>query len=180
MNLTIEKNVTSWDKSIYYFSTINTEYNQVWFFEDDVFFYDEESLLRIDSKYDNSDLLSNSYYENGPNWLWNKIDIKFSPPFYHAMACCVRVSSNLLSKIRSYADEHKTLFFLEALFPTLCKTNNMNYDTPIEFTNIVYRTNYEDKNIDKKNLFHPVKDFTMHKYYRDMLVTFNYLSSSSE
>jgi hypothetical protein len=45
----------------------------------------------------------------------------------------------------------------------------MEYDTPIEFKNIVYRKNYEDKDIDKNNLFHPVKDITNHKYYRDML-----------
>jgi hypothetical protein len=173
MNFTIKKDVTAWEKSLYYFSTINTQYNNIWFFEDDVFFYDEKSLLNIDSKYDNSDLLSNSYCENvnghKKNWHWHRIDIKFPPPYYSAMVCCVRISSNLLSKFRNYANEHNTLFFLEALFPTICKINNMKYDTPIEFKNIVYRKNYEDKDIDENNLFHPVKDVTMHKHYRDML-----------
>lgn len=132
------------DKEIYYFSTINIQYDKVWFFED------EKSLLQIDSKYNNSDLLSNSYYEKNVNvnsWHWNRIDIKFKPPFYYAMVCCVRISSNLLSKIRNYAAEHKTLLFLEALFPTICKTNNMNYETPTEFSNIIYRTDYEDKDM---------------------------------
>jgi len=32
MNFTIKKDVTSWEKAIYYFSTINTRYNNVWFF----------------------------------------------------------------------------------------------------------------------------------------------------
>lgn len=85
------------------------------------------------------------------------------------MVCCVRISSNLLSKYKNYANEHSTLFFLEALFPTICKKNNMEYDTPIEFKNIVYRKNYEDKDIDVNNLFHPVKDITKHKHYRDIL-----------
>ena len=40
MNFFINKDITSWEKAIYYFSTINTEYNKVWFFEDDVFFHD--------------------------------------------------------------------------------------------------------------------------------------------
>ena len=85
MNFCIGKEITAWEKSLYYFSTINTEYEKVWFFEDDVFFYDEESLLRIDSKYDNSDLLSNSYGKNANghknDWHWAKIDIRFQPPY---------------------------------------------------------------------------------------------------
>ena len=173
MNFTIKKDVTSWEKSIYYFSTINTRYDNVWVFEDDVFLYDEKALLDIDSKYNDSDLLSNSYGENvnghKKDWHWDKIDIKFTPPYYSSMVCCVRVSLNLLSKLKNYANEHHTLFFLEALFPTICKKNNLKYDTPIEFGNIVYRKDYEDKDIDKNNLFHPVKDITKHKHLRDML-----------
>jgi hypothetical protein len=173
MNFIIKKEITAWEKSIYYFSTINTEYEKVWFFEDDVFFYNEESLLHIDSTYDNSDLLSNSYTENvnghKNNWHWYAIDIQLQPPYYAAMVCCVRISSNLLSKIRNYANEYHTLFFLEALFPTICKVNNMKYDTPTEFKNIVYTKNYADRDIDKNNLFHPVKNMTKHNYYRNML-----------
>ena len=173
MNFTINKDITSWEKSIYYFSTINTEYNKVWFFEDDVFFYDEKTLLHIDSQYDNSDLLSNSYSENisghKNDWHWWRININFAPPYYYAMVCGVRISSNLLTKFKNYANEHNTLFFLEALFPTICKINNMKYDIPIEFKNIVYRHNYVNKDIDKNNLFHPVKDITKHKYYRDII-----------
>jgi hypothetical protein len=48
--VTIPKKVTSWDKAIYYFSSINKNYDKVWFFEDDVFFHNEQSLLNIDSK----------------------------------------------------------------------------------------------------------------------------------
>jgi hypothetical protein len=173
MNFIINKDVSAWEKSIYYFSTINTQYNNVWFFEDDVFFYDEKSLLQIDSKYYNSDLLSNTYHENidgyKNNWQWHRIDIKFSPPYYAAMVCCVRISSKLLSKLRDYANKHNTLFFLEALFPTICKINNMKYDTPIEFENIVYRKNYENTYFDKKKLYHPIKDITKHVYYRNIL-----------
>jgi hypothetical protein len=175
MNFTIKKDITAWDKSIYYFSTINTKYNNIFFFEDDVFFYDEETLLHIDSKYDNSDLLSRFYSENlnghKNDWNWKNVHIKFSPPYYYAMVCCVRISSNLLSKIKNYANEHNTLFFLEVLFPTICKINNMKYDTPIEFNNIVYRKDYQDKDIDENNLFHPVKNISKHKHYRDMLKT---------
>jgi len=173
MNFTIGKEISAWEKSLYYFSTINTEYKKVWFVEDDVFFYDERSLLHIDSQYDTSDLLSNYYHENVDgdknDWHWSAIDIRCQPPYYRAMVCCVRMSSYLLSKIRNYANEHNTLFFLEALFPTICKVNTMKYDTPTEFKNIEYRKNYDDTDIDEHNLFHPVKDIDKHTHYRNIL-----------
>lgn len=174
MNFTINKIISGWEKAIYYFSSINTKYNKIWFFEDDVFFYNEQTLLNIDFKYNDSDLLSTYCGENTSghknNWHWSKIDIKFTPPYYYAMVCCVRMSEYLLSKIKEYANEYNTLFFLEALFPTLCKKHNLQYDIVKELKNIVYRKNYDDKVIDKNNLFHPVKDLTKHVYYREMLI----------
>jgi hypothetical protein len=173
MNFVIKKLITSWEKAIYYFSTINIQYNHVWFFEDDVFFYNENTLLTIDSNYNHSDLLSNTYnenkYGNKTEWIWNNINIKIPPPYYSAMVCCVRMSSKLLSKIKQYANTYKTLFFLEALFPTICKKYNFQYDTPNELTTIVYRTNYENKDINKTCLFHPVKNINTHLHYRNIL-----------
>ena len=171
--MTLHKELTAWDKAMYYFSSLNTIYNKVWFIEDDVFFYNEEILSTIDSKYKNSALLTNSYTENknGDNrgWHWDRINIKFPPPYYCTMACAARISSALLSKIKDYADEHNTLFFFEALFPTICKINNMKYDTPDEFKNIVHIKNYHDTDFNKYELFHPVKDCAKHKHYRDLL-----------
>ncbi|MBV8389259.1 MAG: hypothetical protein JO080_05615, partial [Mucilaginibacter sp.] len=51
-------NVTGWDKALYYFSCLNTAYQQIWLFEDDVFFYDENTIKNIDAKYADSDLLT--------------------------------------------------------------------------------------------------------------------------
>jgi hypothetical protein len=173
MNFVIKKMITSWEKAMYYFSTLNTEYDRVWFFEDDVFFYNEDSFLKIDSKYNTSDLLSNTYIENLSGdknaWHWRKIDIQFAPPYYSGMMCCVRMSSRMLSKIRNYANEYNTLFFLEALFPTLCKKYDFQYDTPSELKNIIYRKVYLDRDIDKNNIYHPVKDISKHTHYRNML-----------
>jgi hypothetical protein len=182
MNNIFIKKLTSWDKSMYYFSTINTIYNNVWFFEDDVFFYNEQTLINIDSKYPKLDLLSNYYTENitgeKNDWHWSLIDINFKPPYYYAMVCCVRISTNLLSKIKDYANEYNTLFFLEALFPTICKKYNLLYDTPYEFKEIYYRTFFEDKNFNKNNFYHPVKDITKHIYYRNMLKNYKINNST--
>lgn len=173
MNFIINKTISGWEKAMYYFSTINTEYEHIWFFEDDVFFYNEDSLCNIDSKYPNSDLLSSPYEENISGqknyWHWGVIDMNFLPPYYSAMVCCIRVSSCLLSQIKKYASKYKTLFFLEALFPTTCKKYKLQYDTPYELKNIVWRKDYTDEDINKTSLYHPVKDITKHEYYRHML-----------
>jgi hypothetical protein len=173
MNFTIKKPVTGWEKAIYYFSTINTEYNNVWFFEDDVFFYNEDTLSNVDANYADSDLLSSPYDTNNDgnkdSWWWSKIDIKFPPPYYAAMVCMIRISSKLLSSIKDYANKHNTLFFLETLFSTLCKKNNLKYDTPDELKTIVYDNNYIDADINKHNMYHPMKDINKHIYYRNML-----------
>ena len=171
--LIFKKEITGWDKAIYYFSIMNTKYKNVWVFEDDVFFHSEQTLLNIDTQFGNSDLLSNSYGENikGTNtdWLWHAIDIKIPPPYYCAMVCCIRLSHELLNKIKEYAKEYKTLFFLEALFPTLCKQHNLLYHTPKQFHTICWRKDYAVNEINISDLFHPIKDMNHHIHYRSIL-----------
>lgn len=174
MNHTINKDISAWEKAMYYFSSINTSYKNIWFLEDDVFLYDENTLINIDKKYTASDLISNSYTENinghKNDWHWKQINIiNIPPPYYCAMVCAVRISDKMLTKIKDYAREHKTLFFLEALFPTLCKYNHFIYDTPPEFINIVFETKYNINDFDKYNLYHPVKQLDEHILYRNKL-----------
>ena len=172
MSYGMSKCITGWDKAIYYFSVINTSFNHVWFFEDDVFFYDETTIKNIDLKYRDSDLLTNHYEENLTGsidgWYhWHRLTIFLPPPYYHAMCCAVRMSKLMLLKIKEYAIMHKRLFYLEALFPTLCKYNKLIYDFPDELKNIVYSNTYEIKDIDKLNIYHPIKDINVHKLYRN-------------
>jgi len=166
-----DKKVSGWEKALYYFSMMNTKYTNIWFLEDDVFFYNEQTLVNIDSKYGNSDLLSNVYDENlngdKYDWYhWHKIytTIKIPPPYYKTMCCAVRVSQTFLYKIKDYAINHGTLFYLEALFPTLCKQNNLLYHTPDELKYITWADNYTV--VDKDNVYHPIKDMNTHKQFR--------------
>ena len=68
---------------VYYFSKKNDlkQYKNIWFFEDDVYFHSEETILKIDNKYESQDILCNSSYkeENLKEWLWGRIckDIPF-------------------------------------------------------------------------------------------------------
>jgi hypothetical protein len=169
-NFVIKKLISGWDKALYYFGVKYNNYHFIWFMEDDVFFYNENTIVNIDNQYLDHDLLSNTYYENSDGnkktWLWEKINIQYEPPYYHGMMCSVRFSKSMMKYINDYAKKNNTLFFLEALFPTIAIKNNLKYNNPNEFNNIYYRHNFKKKNIDKDNLYHPVKKLNNHIYFR--------------
>lgn len=173
--LTLKKKITAWDKALYYFTCLNTVYNQIWFIEDDIFIYNEEILLNIDLKHDTYDLISKPFiniYTSGPKnfWHWAKVDINISPPYYAALMCCIRVSSSILSKIKEYATMYNTLCFHEALIPTLCMYYSLKCYTPDEITrNFEYRRDFTDSDINKTDIYHPIKDISKHTYYRSLL-----------
>lgn len=168
-NFMIKKLISGWDKALYYFAIENHNFDFVWFIEDDVFFYNENTLHNIDKQYINDDLLSNTYNENittTNNWHWWRIKIEYPLPYYNGMMCAVRFSNKMLNCIKDYATKHNTLFFLETLFPTIAIKNNLKYNTPIEFNTIHYRHNFLKDHINKKNLYHPVKDLNNHIHFR--------------
>jgi hypothetical protein len=170
LNFTLHKEITAWEKALYFFSQL--DYDFVWFIEDDVYFYSEETLLLLDNKYPKSDLLSNNYGINpdGKNqdWHWNKITINLPPPYFCAMVCAVRMSSTLISKLKDYASLHHTLFFLEACFSTLCMHHKLMYDTPEELHTITYKKQFTLHDINTNNLFHPIKNISFHHTLRTL------------
>lgn len=177
MNFILKKKITGWEKAMYYFGVENKNFDYIWFIEDDVFFYNEDTIINIDKKYVKDDLLSNIYYENIDGkknyWHWKKININYSPPYYCAMVCAVRLSRQMLQCVYNYATENKTLFFLEALFPTLAKKNNLIYNTPDELSNIYYDHKHELKDINKFCLYHPVKKIDDHIIFRKSITDHN-------
>lgn len=98
----------------------------------------------------------------------NKINIQFQPPYYNCMMCAVRFSKKMIDCINDYAYK-KTLFFLEALFPTISIKNNLKYSNPIEFNTIYFRHNFEEEKMNINNLYHPVKDLNNHISLRNLL-----------
>jgi hypothetical protein len=125
----IRKRISGWDKALLFFSVIIPNmYKQVWFIEDDVFFLEENVITNLDKKYEGQDLIANCDFKSQTTnnikenpWLWCLIDIKIAKPHYSGMMCATRMSIRLLQGIRWYATKYKTLFFLEALFPTITK-----------------------------------------------------------
>lgn len=173
INFMIKKTITGWEKSLYYFTYENISYEHVWLLEDDVFFYNENTLINIDKKNLSSDLLSNKIEENSKsdakNWHWPRIKINFPPPYYQGMMCAVRFSKNMFQSIKDYATKYKTLFFIEAFFPTIAKKYNLICNCPNEFDEVLYNRVLTIDKINKTSLFHPVKNPDSHIGYRNHL-----------
>ena len=173
----VKKLISGWDKALCYFAlNFKNSNSNVWFIEDDVFFHNEETLLKIDTKYPYFDLLANSDFKQATNkndWLWPRIQIAFEGPYYCGMVCATRLSPNVLEEIRLYAAINKELFFLEALLPTLSntKTNTKvkKCCCPDELKTVVFRHNYNYEEVtNKNNIYHPVKDILKHQEFRNL------------
>lgn len=170
VTMTIPRDVSAWDKAVYHFAAVNTEYEHVWFFEDDVFFYNEDTIKNIDDQYPNSDLLTEGFIINPLGrkdyWFWERINIEITPPYVQTMACATRASKKVLLKIKEYAEKHKTLFYLEALFSTLCFKYNLVYNQLNELKTIRAGTEWKICKMNRVNLYHPVKDLDTHALCR--------------
>ena len=161
-----------WEKGIYSFTISNTNYNHVWLLEEDVFIFDESTLVNIDEKYGDKDILCNSSYGEGKlnEWLWKYISIPFSPPYYCGMMCACRLSKKYLQIIKEYASYNKKLFFLEAFFPTLAKCSNLDVvPNPSELLTITSISKFNYDKFNKTDLFHPCKDVKEHTFLRHYL-----------
>jgi len=127
---------TAWDKALYYFAVENTKHKHVWFIDSKLNKCEEQKIIYYDQIYKekNVDLLYNRFNENRNGykgyWLWNKIDIKYSNPYYNGDLIVTRLSQNMLSKINEYASQFKSLFYIEALLPTVSIKNRLMYLTP--------------------------------------------------
>ena len=166
--------VSGWDKALYYFSKVNLK-STVWFLEDDVFFYNEETIKKIDEQYPKHDFLSSnmiiSKQENVSQWCWPEIimHIHEELPYYSSMICAVRMSDKMLNCIKTHADKYLRLYFAEAIFNTICKKNNLIDAQPIELKNIHFEKDKVFNNFDKDNIYHPIKDLNKHLEIRNKM-----------
>jgi hypothetical protein len=178
------------DKALYYFSIKNKKHEQIWFIEEDVFFYNLQTIKYMDNEYDNSvDLISKGNViknkKNPLDWWWPKIINKVSLPWARSMICIIRISKKLLNEIEKYASLNKSLFLDEALFNTIALQNNLVVKCPIELSTIyenewakrVYY-NWDEKWMNEQTLnpyyfLHPVKDFNQQNEYRKQISKLN-------
>ena len=173
INFFIKKDVTAWDKALYYFSIINTSYEYVWFCEDDVFIPNMNVLTKLDNKYNNIDLICKEHLINDKGldvkdgWPhWHKANT-FNLPWVHSMQCICRISNKLLSKINDYVIKNNKLEFLEILFSTLAHQNQLTIENPNELSKITWREVFDYDKLDTNILYHPMKNIDDHKLLRD-------------
>ena len=112
-------------------------------------------------------------YEEGKldTWLWQSIDIRIPSPYYCGMCCASRLSRNMLEAINTYAQRFKTLFFIEALLPTIVKYFNLrSIESPEELQTVTYNRIWDfPRDFKKTGIFHPVKKPEDHLLIRDHL-----------
>ena len=167
------------DKALYYFNTNNIDYEYVWFIEEDVFIPHIYTILNIDNKYPNYDLLcnSNNYNttpqgENIKKWNWYSYFKKYcylKPPYFTSMICAIRCSKKMLNTIHKYTVHYKTLFMDEVLFNTLAYRDNLSIKVVSELKNITWNNKFKFNNIKNNLLYHPIKNTNTHNIYRKKL-----------
>jgi hypothetical protein len=165
--------IISWDRALCYFTNINTKYEHIWFFEDDVFFYNENTLLQIDLKHNGADLLckdKNPQPKEGEwCWFWPAIEIHFKPPYFHSPICAIRVSKTYLEKLNEYIKINKKLAFIEALLPSIGYYNNLTVELVNEFNKIFWRHDWQLSELNKYDVYHPMKNMEQQNEMRDYL-----------
>jgi hypothetical protein len=155
---------------LYYFCEVETKYDFLWVFEDDVFIPSIESLVNLD-KYSNFDLVApNNHRKNDDylDWHWRHIIDKTRKPFYYSMVCAIGISKRLLEVIKEYNRENKKLFYLESMFNTLAMQKGLFVKTPIELSSIVWMGDWSINEflLLPNNMFHPVKSINEHEDIR--------------
>jgi len=169
--------VCSWDKALYYFSLINTTYDFIWGFEDDVFIPSVDTILNLNKYVKPSTGLVSAKnlgnFDGNTSWLWIQAkEAGLKLPWHSSMVPAVGISKKLMNLIRDFAKDNGYLVLTEIMFNTLAMHNNLNVVIAEEFSTIVYRNEWkiDDFKNNKNNLFHPVKDTDNHKKYRESIL----------
>ena len=170
----------AWDKAIYYFSERNTIHPHVWLVEEDVFFYNEQTLTDLDAKHSQSDLVisptTDRSWDAKQPWDWHWCNIPFDDTLVtynnllRGMVCGARMSNQLFKLCANYAQKNKQrkLMYIETLFPSLAKHNGLQIATPDELKEITWNTKWTEKfPLTSGHMYHPMKDIGLHKTLRD-------------
>jgi hypothetical protein len=166
--------IIAWDRALYYFCWIQYHYDQVWFLEDDVFIYGEETVGNLDDIYPDSDLLCRDMTpeprEGEWTWFWPCITLPFQSPHFRSMICAVRMSQTMLQRISEYIANYRKMEFIEALFPSIAFHHQLKINTPCEFEKIEWRHDWTNTDISKSDFVHPMKNHAIQSEERMRLI----------
>lgn len=169
MTYSIFKTPVSWDKAFYYFTYLQTEHQQIWFIEDDVFVPTSKVIATIDKKYeeDGYHLMTSmndvKVDRRLMDWNWHLAVNRIPLPWCRSMVCACRVSRTLLEKIREYVEAapNRTLFFLEIMINSIAFHCQLKNKVCPELSGIVYRKDWKLAEMNPNGLYHPVKNINL-------------------
>ena len=170
-----------WDKALYYCTqNLNNQYENIWFIEDDVFIPSLNTIPEIDKKYGDADILSafNQTNDEGDinSWMWWKyVPQDILPlPWAQSMVSAVRLSNTVLQLTNSLVKMHlqqDRVFFVEYIFHTLAKHNNLSVKTPLELRSLTASYSWKLFEMNKHSLYHPLEDLNLHTQYRKSIAS---------
>ena len=167
----VGKNPTAWDKFCWYFAQLDTAYDNVWVFEDDVYIPSSQTLINLCLKYNKYDLVTANNFQrvNGDMaWYWPHIINKIEGPHYHSMMCGAGMSRAMLEKINERVQQKGELLYLEALFNTIATNSGLKVHNPFELKSIVWWGEWDINALllFPDNVFHPIKPVERHQELR--------------
>lgn len=171
---TLKKNPIAWDKMLYYLCEINTIYDSVWVFEDDVFIPSYKTIEKLDDKYNGFDLVAPNNFlksDTALDWHWRHIFPKIDPPYYFSMVCACKLSDKMLQLVKEYVKKNNELLFIEVLFNTLAMQNNLKVKDALELKSVVWQGEWgmDEFILLPDNVFHPKKNIEDYFHLRMMI-----------
>jgi hypothetical protein len=167
----IKRPVIAYDKCLYYFCELNPFYDFVWVFEDDCFIPSIDTIVNLNEKYCQNDLVvPNHFFKKNStlDWHWKHIVDKINPPYFYSMVCAAGFSQAMLNTIKEYVAINKRLFHIEAMFNTLAQQNNLKVADPLELKSVVWMGEWglDEFLLLPNNVFHPIKDIDNYNQLR--------------
>jgi hypothetical protein len=167
----IKKNPIALDKFLYSFCTIYTTYDFVWVFEDDVFIPSIDTIVNLDERYNEYDLITPNNFaktDSVLDWHWKHVINEHNSPYFYSMICGMGLSRTMLNAVKRYVGWHKSLFYCEVMFNTLAHHTQLKVKDAFELKSIVWMGKWD---IDEflllpHNVFHPRKDIDNHDNLR--------------
>tara|TARA_B100001287_G_scaffold276730_1_gene289020 strand:+ start:47841 stop:48560 length:720 start_codon:yes stop_codon:yes gene_type:complete len=162
------------DKALYHFCVNDIKFEYIWFIEEDVFIPTVNTIIDIDNKYLEGDLLVSKHdvfnvdIEDLEDWHWLHLrkQIKLPKPYAKSMICAIRCSKKLLDSIKNYVNMYNNLFLDECLFNTIAMQNGLSIKIIPELKTITWNTEWSKNTIKKQNLYHPIKSIKEQYEYR--------------
>jgi predicted O-methyltransferase YrrM len=173
---------SAWDKALYYFSSVNHSYDNVWIVEEDVFVSSPDTISRLDTKYGEADIISaaNNVNEAGEleSWFWwRHIPVDALPlPWAWSMVCGVRLSRAALQAVKEFValeeTQNASCLNIEFVFHTLALHQGLKVVVAEELKGVVWRKDWSTPELLGDGLYHPIKDVERHAVLRKEIENF--------